>query len=283
MEIICAPVDEIGDISQVAQNTETSKIENLLKERRKAMKRLGKTIANFSTIPSQNSLAEFFDAYSSAVAHFHLRGTVLHGLETKLKTLLEKYGITYEYIKNYQDFIFGRRKIIVTRFRVEKFEKLIIKARKENAFKQNLKAKEILASLSKNNPKLLKKIVDYAKSYLIVNTESILIDQESVILSVINTIHSALKSAAPLPIKNIYLAIRDLESFISKIPSEERNSFLEFIKLMHDLNFQNEFEHHFQPRIQWKFADALASCFPKINRKQLLSMTKHELLELFST
>jgi phosphohistidine swiveling domain-containing protein len=264
--VIYAPIDEIGQVGRVIRNSDLDRVRSWLNLRKQDSRRFFEMSGRFSLTPQ--GFEEICDLYARAVGHFHLRGTVLHALEARSRELLPQWEMTPEIFKNLQNLIFGQGREIETRRFHSSFVALFEKAWAEPVFKAGLPALDVLEQLAVHQRPILDDLRKFSQEFMIVNTEDIRLTPETPALKVTGDLLRAVSEGRiqDQP-ANDYVPFVDLLEILSRFKgSGELAGFLEFTRLMYELNFENELEHHGQPRAQWRLVNRLKERFPDLDR-----------------
>jgi len=246
---IYAPQDDFNRACDVIRNVPLGNIEEWLEQRKKD----SRAFFDFCETFDPASSGKLFDIYSAAVAHFHLRGTILHALEGRSLEILEDRGIASEAFISFRNCIFGRGRTIESRSYRDDHMCLVRKSKEHAAFLKGLSAEGVIKALRNDNDPLVNDLIVFSRSYNIANTEDIRLDGDVVLQKVVEQIMRDLSQPAEIVPPNNYMPFNELKEILDKFPGKkEREEFLRFARLMFELNFENEFEHHRQVRAQWR-------------------------------
>jgi len=262
-EVIYAPCNELNRLADVIEQAPLQNVQAWLVRRQRETREFFALSQNFDF--TQRNLNRLFTSYQRAVAHFHLRGTVLHGLESKGQRLLANKQLTAETFKAFQNYLFGRTSLIETKKYHNDYLSLAAEARQLPLFAGGRPLEEVISAVA--DLPLGRKIREFSRHYQVVNTEDIRLDPQVPLAEVVKRlIADAGREIESQPSLN-YLSPAELEAVMAKFGSSgSAREFLAFTKLIYELNFENEFEHHGQPRAQWAIAERFQARRPDLGK-----------------
>ena len=227
---------------------------------------------------SAGKLVPLYDAYAAMIGFFHLRGDVKIYTGRRFESLLRQHNISTESMRHIQALLFSNGRTIETKRCSDEMIKLVSAARGNAHFQNSGPSEDILDRMEQAHDPLLTHITWYSQQFMIEHTEDWRHAPRAVALKVVDELKKALSSPNPAAIPaNHYVPLAELQHTLSRIGSvAEVQTLLKLAKLVFEIDFAHEFEHHAQIRAQWTIANKLVAARPDIG----WTITEHTLQDL---